>query len=262
MSRQRAREVWKWAGLALPLCWTGGYVDGVGYLVLARLFTSHMSGNTVASGVGIGTGDWHTAFHRGFPIPMFFLGVLFGAFLGEVLARGGVRSRRAVAHAVEALLLAVFMTVSARLLRDGLLTTDDPWLYYSLAALPALAMGLQNATLRRAAGLSVWTTFITGSLASCAELFVGYGFWLRDHAIGPRKRPLVLLLRLSPRQDSLVKASFLLLVWTCYIGGGITGAWAHGRWPLYCLAVPLGFLAALSVRDLIRPFPGREPRAR
>src|SRR5437588_315814 len=113
------------AGVALLLALVGGFVDGLGYLVLLRMFTSHMSGNTIAAGVLAGTGAWGEAFHRFFPIPLFVLGVLGGAWVNEALARRGIRSTFAAAFALEALLLAAFLVAGRRVYQDGVLR--PPW---------------------------------------------------------------------------------------------------------------------------------------
>jgi uncharacterized membrane protein YoaK (UPF0700 family) len=169
------------AWLALILALTAGCVDAVGYVVLWKVFTAHMSGNSVSAAVHTGEGKSAEAFHRASPIPLFVLGVALGAALSEFLARKGHRRIFAVAVALEASLLLVFLLWGGPLLRDGGIPEDVPWRFYALVALPTLAMGVQNATLRRVGGATVRTTYISGMLTNFAEQTVQYLFWLRDH---------------------------------------------------------------------------------
>jgi uncharacterized membrane protein YoaK (UPF0700 family) len=61
-------------GVSFPLAWVAGYVDAVGFLTLAGLFTAHMSGNTARLGVFVGDGDWRFAAQRLVPILFFTSG--------------------------------------------------------------------------------------------------------------------------------------------------------------------------------------------
>src|SRR5262249_50468867 len=125
------------AWLALVLALTAGCVDAVGYLVLWKVFTAHMSGNSVSAAVHAGAGKGAEAFHRAFPIPLFVLGVALGAALSETLARKGHRRIFAVAVLLEAALLLVFLLWGAPLLRDGGIPEEPPWRFYALVALPS-----------------------------------------------------------------------------------------------------------------------------
>jgi uncharacterized membrane protein YoaK (UPF0700 family) len=111
---------------------------------------------------------------------------------------------------------------------------------------------VQNASLRRVGSVNVPTTFITGTLTSAAEEAVRHLFWLSDRA---RRHPgrLGLLLRLAPRQEAFQCVLLRLGLWLAYVAGAVTGAAAHLRWGLVCLAVPVIALAAVVLRDLIRP---------
>ncbi len=80
-------------GLAMLLAWVAGFVDAGGYLTLAHVFTSHMSGNTVAMGAHLGNGQWTQVIRRAVPIAWFIFGVFLGAAFGIVAERAGFRSR-------------------------------------------------------------------------------------------------------------------------------------------------------------------------
>jgi uncharacterized membrane protein YoaK (UPF0700 family) len=241
-----AARVEEKSGLAILLALVGGFVDGLGYLVLVKMFTSHMSGNSIATGVRFGEGDWGQAFHRFFPIPMFVLGVAVGAATNEALARRGVRSTFAAAFALEAFLLLVFLLAGRDVYHDGVLRPLAEWQFYLLAALPALAMGVQNATLRKTGKHGVRTTYITGMLTNLTEDVVRSLFWVYDRA-RHRHPPL------SGQEPSAVRMLSLLGIWIGYVGGAALGALGRDRFGLGALALPLAGLVFLIGFDLVRP---------
>lgn len=258
MPRKESQRVRWETALALFLALVGGYVDAIGYMVLFQLFIGHMSGDTIDMMVQLGRENWGQAFHRGFPIPVFVAGVVVGAALSEALFRRGVRSQFAVTFALEALLLLLFLAFGAGCYRDGGLRPESTTVFYLLAALPALAMGVQNSALRRVGDTRVRTTYITGMLTNFAEEAVEYGYWLFDHS---RRRPGVLL-ALSPRQQSFNHMFFFIGIWTVYTAGGVAGALAELRWGLYPLVAPAAALSCVAVRDLVRPIAPPRPSRR
>lgn len=251
MSPTQAREVRERVGLALVLAGVGGFVDAVGYVVLFHLFTAHMSGNTAALGVAVGQSDWRSAFHHAFPIPVFVSGVAVGAAVAESLARRRVRAVFAPLFAAESLLLVLFMACGAGDVQGDAVRAGAGWSFYLPAALPALAMGVQNATLRRAGGTSVRTTFVTGMLTDLTEEAVRYLFWVRDN-LGRGQR-LTTLLRLSPRQPDFKSLLLHLGIWLCYVLGAVLGAVAQLRWGLLSLALPVACLLLAALCDLAWP---------
>src|SRR4051812_23624234 len=159
--------------MAVLLDGVGGYVDAVGYLLLFQLFAANMSGNSILFGVALGQGQWQAALRQVLPIPLFVVGVALGAVIGLALAWRGVRRRVTVLLTLEIALLAVFALYGSRFLHDGTLRPDAAWQDILLTALITLPMGMQNVALRRAGGVSVRTTFVTGTLTSLAEALVG-----------------------------------------------------------------------------------------
>jgi uncharacterized membrane protein YoaK (UPF0700 family) len=187
--------------LILLLAFTGGWVDAVSYLVLVRIFVAHMSGNSIGMTVALGLGDWPEAFRRGFPIPLFVLG-------------------------------------GSRLLENGVIDLEPRWRFYLLVALPALAMGLQNATLHRAGGQTIRTTYISGVLNSFSEDLVKYLFG-------------------EVRSTGMIV--LLLCVWLCYVAGGVIAILTERQLQLGCLVVPIGCVLLVMAYDLVRPL-ARETR--
>ncbi len=235
-----------WVGLALA--GSAGFVDAVGYLVLLRTFVAHLSGDSIATGMHAAQGDWHAAFHRAFPIPLFIAGVFVATVLAEALTRRNVRATFAVPLGLEAVLLLAFVIAGTPVVRDGRLEPGATWAFYGLAALPAMAMGIQSALLWRVAGKRVRTTFITGLLVSLVEEAVKYLFW---HFGRPGRRSY--LLRASPGPPSVRLMLFLLGLWVGYVLGAVAGTLAHLRWSLPCLLAPVGGVLVALVIDLFHP---------
>jgi uncharacterized membrane protein YoaK (UPF0700 family) len=248
-----ARRTREKGWLAIVLALSGGGVDAVGYLVLADLFTAHMSGNSITMSVHAGQGKWPEAFHRFFPIPLFVLGVALGAAVSEALARRGVRRTFAAAMTLEVLLLVAFLLAARPILHDGAVPLEPAWRFYLLAALPALAMGIQNASLRRVGGRNVRTTYISGLLTNFAEETVQYGYALYDRARGvgfPR----------SPRKPSPARMALNLGMWLAYAFGAVVGTWATLSGQLFALLVPIGCLILVAIADVVHPIaPPRVP---
>jgi len=238
------------AWLTLLLVWVGGCVDAIGYLALAHLFTAHMSGNSAAMGAHLGQGDWRTALHRAFPIPLFVLGIALGAALVELAARQGVRAPFALVLALEGVLLAGFMACGSRVSQGGAIRVSAAWEFYALAALPTLAMGIQNATLRRVGRRHVRTTYISGMLTHLGEEIAAYCFWLLDRACGRKKGGTAEIMQAaSPLGEVMLYAG----IWGAFALGAILGGYAETRWALASLTLPLCGLAVVIACDLISP---------
>src|SRR5256886_10728714 len=112
-------------------------------------------------------------------IIVFAIGVAAGIALVEALRRRSAPAPAARVLGVEGVLLLGFMLVG-RIVLDGQSATGGSWDYYLLAVLAVLAMGWQNAALRRVAGVPVHTTFVTGILTHLAEESVNGWYAWRD----------------------------------------------------------------------------------
>jgi uncharacterized membrane protein YoaK (UPF0700 family) len=161
--------------------------------------------------------------------------VAVGAAAIELAYRANLRSAAAVALALEALLLIAAASGGGVEAVAGRLPPFHPGSYYPVASLLAGAMGVQSSTLRRAAGMTVHTTFVTGVLTDLAETLA------------------VLVLIPGGRRQALASAGPLALVWGGYLAGAITGALAQGAWSLVSLAVPIAAVLAVAAVDLHRP---------
>ena len=243
---------------AIMLASIAGSVDAVGFLVLLHLFTAHMSGNSDAAGVYAGTGQWAEAARRTFPIPAFVLGVAWGAALGETGRRRGWHAPNALTLTLEAVLLAAFWAAAQPVMTGGEVSGHPVWRFVATASLLPLAMGLQNAALRRVAGENVRTTYVSGMLTSGTEQMVALLFWLRDRTRGRSGRRLGLALRLAPRQKAWRETALPLGIWVFYMIGAALAAALEFRWGLN--ALPLTALAAIIGADLRQPSNMKPPR--
>jgi uncharacterized membrane protein YoaK (UPF0700 family) len=251
LARARLRKEREKAWLAVLLAAVAGSVDAVGFLTLAHLFTAHMSGNTVGMGAYLGQHQWGEAFRRGFPVPLFVLGVVCGAGITETAVRRGARSPLAPAFCVEALLLVAFMFFGGGLALGG----DAPGgpEFYALAALLAFAMGLQSATLRRVGHRTIRTTYVTGMLTNFGEQFVACLFWLGAGRRGRRSPSVLKSFRSTSPRESLVRMLLYGGVWVGYVCGAVVAGLAESRWGARSLLLPLGGLLLVVALDLIRP---------
>ncbi len=232
------------ARLAVLMAWAAGGVDAIGYLALAHLFTAHMSGNSAAMGAHLGRAEWAEALRRSLPILPFLAGILVGAAATEAVCRAGFRSPFSIALLAEAGLLLAFLASGSTLRKMNAPQPRSIGEYALFVALPSLAMGLQNATLRRVGGKTVRTTYVTGTLTDMCEELVAWGFWRRDARAGvPQKGP----------PPSLARIGLLAGIWVAFIVGGVAGGFAFKQWYLNALALPLAALACVIAADLIRP---------
>src|SRR5512132_3047176 len=81
---------------AIVLSGVAGGVDGLGYVLLDQLFTAHITGNTVKTGIDIAFVNLSRAFVNAFPIIVFVFGAFAGALLRTLLSRRFHRPRAAV----------------------------------------------------------------------------------------------------------------------------------------------------------------------
>lgn len=230
-------------GVAFPLAWVGGFVDSVGFLTLAGLFVAHMSGNTIQLGVFVGHGDWSLAAQRLVPIIVFALGIAGGIALSEALRRRSTPAPVARVLGVEAALLLVFMLAGQAVLH-GRNAAGGTWDYYLLAVVAVLAMAVQNAALRRIAGVPIHTTFVTGILMQIAEETVN-GWYARRDA-----RRAGVIDRDDAARVAFRRARLHGAVWLGYIAGGVLGALLVLRWDLWVLVLPVVALTVLIGVDL------------
>jgi uncharacterized membrane protein YoaK (UPF0700 family) len=140
--------------LACALSALAGYVDAIGFLHLAGLFVSFMSGNSTRMGVSLAEGQWLHAAKSFSLIALFVIGAAAGSLI--VLGRGA--NRQPWVLLAEALLLAA----------AALAYTFD--LSNTAIAAIVLAMGLENAVFQIEGGAGLGLTYVTGALVKVGQL--------------------------------------------------------------------------------------------
>ena len=236
------------AWLALVLSWVAGFVDALGYVTFLHVFTSHMSGNSVAMVAVLPTHDWQEVTHRAFPIFFFVVGVFLGMVLDQAARERGVRRRLSLVLGVEVGLLLGFL-LYGHALNPAQLSHASPIRFHTLIVLLALAMGLQSAGLRRYQGRSVHTTFITGMLLHFAEAAADLVLHRprRRQGAGPSED------EAPRRRHALRRMAFYGGIWLSFVVGGACGGFGQHVWSVSALIAPLCVLALIIAWDLRSP---------
>lgn len=240
--------------LAIAMTWAAGFVDLVGYISLYGLYTSHMTGNTVAMARHISDLQWSGVVRRGWPILAFVFGLMLGAFIYEAEKRRKIQVPFPIAIALEALLIAIFIAAG---IGSGFKANIPPQpadKFFVMVALLAIPMGIQNVVVRKVGGINVYTTFVTGSLVKFAENFSQYLFWLRDRTRHRFRRRIVKVLRISPHTLPFQRAALTLGLWTAYLVGAVCGGLSVQRWELLGMIAPFVLLVAIALYGAFRPF--------
>jgi uncharacterized membrane protein YoaK (UPF0700 family) len=171
-----------------------------------------------------------------------------GLFLGFVIetAAGRLRIRRrfSVALIFEAALLLAFFLFGHYSVHVGNIAAEEPAKFYFLVALLAVAMGVQNASLRRVRNQSVHTTYITGMVSKSVESAVNFLFQIYDRL---RKR----MPETGP--DELPRALYYGALWFSFVVGAVCGGLGESHWKFACLLAPLAVLVFIILCDIFRP---------
>ena len=237
-----------WA--ALLLAWVAAFSDAIGFLVLQQLGASFMTGNSMAMGVALGRLNWPSVLQRGLPILTFFLGNILGYLVIAEVRRRGTRSPFAVVFGLEALCLLAFLLLGSHALEGGVIRPSLSGIFYLCVTLLTLAMGLQTATVQRAGGKGVRTTFVTGVISDWAQALTQYLSWWRQQSAQRQRGEIV---RASMQQAPFRHLRLLAGLWLCYVVGAICGSALELHMALSALAFPLVVLAALILLDVFRP---------
>jgi uncharacterized membrane protein YoaK (UPF0700 family) len=146
--------------LALLLAGLAGWVDAAGLAGSGGVFISFMSGNTTDFAVSLIQHKWTDAVLIGTIIALFVDGVA----AGEAIESRSGRQGPSLVLGLEA----VFLAAGAAMFRHGGAGR------FELCPL-VFAMGLQNATMHRTAGISIGLTYVTGTLVQIGRGLAGGG---------------------------------------------------------------------------------------
>lgn len=238
-------------GTALTLTSIGGFVDAVGYIALFQVFTANMSGNSVHVGIYIGKLNFAELLRPACAIVAYVMALLLTRIALMAGARQGIHRVATWTLGLEALLLVLFAQATPAM-KLGQVVNLHSAVYFSLVALLAFAMGVQTATLTHVGALTVYTTFVTGTLTKFTESLTRVLFWSYDQAkqAGTSMSDVV---RLSPKQKDVRETAFLAATWMCYVVGAAIGTLSKRRWELRSLYLPVMVLVVFIVIDQFRP---------
>ncbi|MFE7710544.1 YoaK family protein [Streptomyces sp. NPDC057486] len=148
--------------LMLTLTVVTGIIDAVSYLALGRVFVANMTGNVVFLGFALAGADGLSVLASVVSMASFLTGALTGGRLGNRFAAHRGRLL-AIATTVQTVLVAATVMMAAA--SHGEVTTG---VRYTLIVLLGLAMGLQNAVVRRLGVPDLTTTVLTLTLTGLA----------------------------------------------------------------------------------------------
>nr|WP_255424376.1 YoaK family protein [Acidipila sp. EB88] len=211
------RQGWRAASRGL-IC---GYVDSYTLLTFG-LYTSFMSGNTIATGMNGGQAKYAAASHALLPIPFFVLGATLGFLMQK--AKSQQQNSRVSMCVAALLLLEVAAAIGAASLSVCVMILS-------------CAMGMMNTTVSQVGGQSVNLGFVTGDLKNLGEHVANivYGAPVAQS---------------QGSWDTHWRRIFLLGgIWTCFLVGAIGGAAMATRVHVWTLMLPALFLVLLVVTE-------------
>jgi uncharacterized membrane protein YoaK (UPF0700 family) len=248
------------AAIALCLTGIGGFVDAVGYIALFQIFTANMSGNSIHVGMYLGQGDLAGLERPACAVGAFFAGMVLTRIAIEIATRTRIKRIASFTLSAEAILLLLFAQATPGMHLGQIANLHSP-LYFALVAMLAFAMGVQTVTLTHVGPLTVYTTFVTGTLTKFAESFTEAIFWIYDRV----RQSLALseVARLATKQEDVRHAALLAAAWICYLGGAALGTFVKYRWELRAMYLPAAVLALFVLVDRFRPIAvGEDPHQR
>jgi len=145
----RQTDTW----LSVGLAFVGGYGDAAGF-VLAKTFTGHVTGNLVLTAIAVAAHDWRAVLEHLSAIVTFLLGISLSVLIVRPLK---ARPSLPTIMGIEVILIAAASLA---------LPSDMAHRVEIFVIFVSLALGLQNGAFRRAGGISVHTTYLTGMLTS------------------------------------------------------------------------------------------------
>jgi len=235
--------------MALSLTTMGGFVDAVGYIALFQVFTANMSGNSIHIGMYLSQRDWPNLLRPMCAVVSYVVGMLLTRIAIEAAGRAGVRRIASCAFGLEALLLAIFARATPAMHFGQVADLHSP-AYFLFVGLLAFAMGVQTATLTNVGALTIYTTFVTGTLTKMTESVTRVLFWAFDEL---RQTGISHIVRKLPAQQDVRQGAMLASIWTVYVLGAAAGVLAKARWELRALYVPVAVLIIFILVDRFRP---------
>jgi uncharacterized membrane protein YoaK (UPF0700 family) len=142
--------------LSLGLVFVGGYGDAASF-VLAKTFTGHVTGNLVLAAIAVAAQDWRAMLGHLSAIVTFLIGVFVSVLIVRPLKAWSSWPLLPAIMGIEIILI----LAASLALASGVAHAVEIFVIFV-----SLALGLQNGAFRRAGGISVHTTYLTGMITS------------------------------------------------------------------------------------------------
>lgn len=210
-------------GEAFALAAVTGFVDGLGASYISGVFVSYMSGNTTGAGIALAALDLGELWRILPAIGLYVIAVTVGA---AVFLRWP-RARPALYLVAIALLVGFLAAALAMPVPPANRGSGGEVILLALLVVP---MGLLTMTMRRVDGATVGLGYVTGALVS----------------LGERLASLIV----TRRSSEWRRVGLFAGLWLCFFGGAVAGAAGNTMWGAWSVAVPVGVLAVLLVKDV------------
>jgi uncharacterized membrane protein YoaK (UPF0700 family) len=142
--------------LSYGLAFVGGYGDAASF-VLAKAFTGHVTGNLVLGAIAVAAHEWRAALGHLSAIVTFLTGIFVSALIVRPLKAWSSWPFLPTIMGMEVILIVAASLALASRTAHGV---------EIFVIFVSLALGLQNGAFRRAGGISVHTTYLTGMITS------------------------------------------------------------------------------------------------
>jgi uncharacterized membrane protein YoaK (UPF0700 family) len=236
--------------LAISLSWIGGYVN-VMTLLACGSYVSNVSGNVTFIGQLTIDRDHGRALFFAFAAASFFLGTIVSGVLLETARRRGYVSKYVIPVAVELVLLSIF-GICVEIHGPGDPVDRGFW-HFSMVAMSAIAMGVQNATMTSISGAVVRTTHVTGVVTDLGLEGVQFSYWLVDLVKRKGVRDIGGIFRSIRRHPPAQRLVLLASIFGSFLLGAIFGAGLFANYEAYVAYPPIAFLAWIIFVDVRSP---------
>ena len=162
------------AVLAVALTWVAGFVDVVGFVLFQGIYTANMSGNTIDVGRALPDATFGPMLRHLSAILYYTAGMVAGRIVVDYAARHRVRAIASITLTIEAAMLVALMYFGSVHPYPA-----EPWPFYGLIGLAAVAMGFQNITVTHVGALRCLPASLPersrSSLNRLPAIFSGFG---------------------------------------------------------------------------------------
>jgi uncharacterized membrane protein YoaK (UPF0700 family) len=142
--------------LSLSLAFVGGYGDAAGF-VIAKTFTGHVTGSLVLTTISLAAHDWRAMFGHATAVVFFLAGIPLSVLVDRAL------TERTFLRLLPTVLLVEIVLIGTASLTSISHAVGGKEMFVICMS---LALGLQNGAFRRTGGISVHTTYLTGTITT------------------------------------------------------------------------------------------------